>query len=175
MLGLQGPGLRTWRPGREPRLLRVMGKSCHGDRVRSELEMRGVAGTLRGPCAQQQVAECPVCPRHHPGQGRPPQGRDALTCGRGSSLERLLSLLVLLLLHHLSGKQPQRSENKSVSEPGLQSQASLRPPGLSSEPASSLPGLPLPGLLSPFPQAELWPVQAPTQGSAGSPSRGLTT
>lgn len=46
VVGLQGPGLCTWRLGREPRSLRVMGKSCHGDRVRSELEMWGVAGTL---------------------------------------------------------------------------------------------------------------------------------
>ena len=39
MVGLQGPGLHTWRPGREPRSVRVMWKSCLGDMVRSELEM----------------------------------------------------------------------------------------------------------------------------------------
>lgn len=87
------------------------------------------------------------------GKGRPRQGQDALTWGRGSSLERLLALLVLLL-HHLSEKQPQRSENKSVSEPGLQSGFPVSP-GLSSEPASSHPGLRLPGLKSPLTQAEL--------------------
>ena len=42
--------------------------------------------------------------------------------------------LLVLVLHHLSEKRPQRKENKSESEPGLQSQASRCPRGSAASP-----------------------------------------
>ena len=64
-----------------------------------------------GPAAGRRVPSGSQAPSR---AGTAPAGADALTCGRGSSLERLLALLVLLLLHHLSEKQNHRGVRTSL-------------------------------------------------------------
>lgn len=61
----------------------------------------------RDPGSKQLFTEGVRCPAKGLGAARAAGPRGALTCGRGSSLQRLLPLLLVLLLHHLSGKQQQ--------------------------------------------------------------------
>lgn len=61
----------------------------------------------RDPGSKQLFTEGARCPEKGLGVARAAGPRRALTCGRGSSLQRLLPLLLVLLLHHLSGKQQQ--------------------------------------------------------------------
>lgn len=84
-------------------------------------------------CSQLLFTEGARCPGKGLGAAGRAGPRGALTCGRGSSLQRLLTLLLVLLLHHLSGKQQQSTADGSeprtmwlcVREPGLRSWVSL--------------------------------------------------